>query len=613
MRALLLHVLCHALPAAAGATSAAPALAGATSAAPAPVCLTAEMNGPIEFCCVDAATTDAANAREILPILDALSRRTYFRYFKVNLWRACPFWDDDGVCLLRHCAVCECEPNKIPECWRDEGRAEASDAVSYDARSGPGFSSAAWSLEADKPSLWSDEGDDGAASFVDLLANPEAYTAYGEGESREDAARAWAALHAASCFEGSSGGEAAEADECLQEHVFSRLLSGLQASISTHIALTYNGGRGLPDAANDPAHVDRADGGGGTPRDVPSLILHPDTAPNTTLFVERVGAHPRRLSALYFTYLFVARAVAKAAPVFSELRLDTGDAEADASTASLLRSLSAAAASPGGVGGGFDEGDFFATSTASQMPVPSLEADAASCSSASSSSVADGHPGGALASLQSRHVAGRIVAADDAGVLIESFRRRYRNISRVLDCVGCERCRLWGKLQYLGLGTAMKVLFAEADARASAAASRLADLHFARNELVALINVFHALSVSVAAVGYFREDERARSGERHVEIGVTSAHVSADGELGAEPTGALSAQGEQRDVGSPPTVGPAGATMALQPGLGALLFVAVLAIAFLKRVAAGNAPRQTQRRSPSPRYRRGRVHKGRYR
>ena len=45
--------------------------------------------------------------------------------------------------------------------------------------------------------------------------------------------------------------------------------------------------------------------------------------------------------------------------------------------------------------------------------------------------------------------------------LRESLRRKFHNISRIMDCVGCEKCRLWGKLQFLGLGTAMKVLSAE--------------------------------------------------------------------------------------------------------------------------------------------------------
>jgi len=31
--------------------------------------------------------------------------------------------------------------------------------------------------------------------------------------------------------------------------------------------------------------------------------------------------------------------------------------------------------------------------------------------------------------------------------------------SALMDCIGCEKCRLWGKLQVLGLGTALKILF----------------------------------------------------------------------------------------------------------------------------------------------------------
>jgi hypothetical protein len=30
-----------------------------------------------------------------------------------------------------------------------------------------------------------------------------------------------------------------------------------------------------------------------------------------------------------------------------------------------------------------------------------------------------------------------------------------------MDCVGCEKCRLWGKLQVTGIGAAMKILFSQ--------------------------------------------------------------------------------------------------------------------------------------------------------
>ena len=28
-----------------------------------------------------------------------------------------------------------------------------------------------------------------------------------------------------------------------------------------------------------------------------------------------------------------------------------------------------------------------------------------------------------------------------------------------MDCVGCDKCRLWGKVQVSGIGTALKILF----------------------------------------------------------------------------------------------------------------------------------------------------------
>lgn len=44
-------------------------------------------------------------------------------------------------------------------------------------------------------------------------------------------------------------------------------------------------------------------------------------------------------------------------------------------------------------------------------------------------------------------------------VLKEEFKQHFRNVSRIMDCVGCDKCRLWGKVQTTGLGTALKVLF----------------------------------------------------------------------------------------------------------------------------------------------------------
>lgn len=46
-----------------------------------------------------------------------------------------------------------------------------------------------------------------------------------------------------------------------------------------------------------------------------------------------------------------------------------------------------------------------------------------------------------------------------AQTLKEEFKEHFRNVTRIMDCVGCDKCRLWGKVQTTGVATALKVLF----------------------------------------------------------------------------------------------------------------------------------------------------------
>lgn len=45
--------------------------------------------------------------------------------------------------------------------------------------------------------------------------------------------------------------------------------------------------------------------------------------------------------------------------------------------------------------------------------------------------------------------------------LREEFRIHFHNISRIMDCVDCDKCSLWGKVQTHGMGTALKILFSD--------------------------------------------------------------------------------------------------------------------------------------------------------
>jgi len=71
--------------------------------------------------------------------------------------------------------------------------------------------------------------------YVNLIDNPESFTGY----AGESAQRVWKAIQEENCF--SDGGYSRTANnnangQCLEKRVFYRLMSGLHASISTHIA-----------------------------------------------------------------------------------------------------------------------------------------------------------------------------------------------------------------------------------------------------------------------------------------------------------------------------------------------------------------------------------------
>ena len=55
----------------------------------------------------------------------------------------------------------------------------------------------------------------------------------------------------------------------------------------------------------------------------------------------------------------------------------------------------------------------------------------------------------------------RIESNREKDQMMREIKTKFFNISKVLDCVSCEKCRLNGKVQIKGLGTAMKILFSQ--------------------------------------------------------------------------------------------------------------------------------------------------------
>lgn len=202
------------------------------------------------------------------------------------------------------------------------------------------------------------------------------------------------------------------------------MVEGLHASISIHICADY---------------LDQTTG---------------EWAPNLDCFISRLATHPERLSNVYFNAVLLLRAVARAAPYLKAYDISTSPAgllkEGDEKAKTRLGEVLSLAGGQG-MEKGFDEADFFAGE------------DSGVCAISLSVKV------GPLTSKQ---------------ILKEQFKSHFRNVSRIMDCVGCDKCRLWGKLQVSGIGTALKILF-ELDDKALEYVTRLVRSSNVANPLAA--------------------------------------------------------------------------------------------------------------------------------
>uniref|UniRef100_A0A8C1XN04 ERO1-like protein alpha n=1 Tax=Cyprinus carpio TaxID=7962 RepID=A0A8C1XN04_CYPCA len=168
------------------------------------------------------------------------------------------------------------------------------------------------------------------------------------------------------------------------------------------------------------------------------------------------GEGPKRLRNLYFLYLIELRALAKILPYFERptFHLYTGQPTEDNENKNLLLELLHVAKS---FPLHFDETALFAGNKKEAMK------------------------------------------------LKEDFKLTFKNISRIMDCVECFKCRLWGKLQTQGLGTALKILFSERQIEAMPNTSNTnPSFQLSRQEIVSLFNAFGRISTSVRELENFR-------------------------------------------------------------------------------------------------------------
>lgn len=74
-----------------------------------------QLQGSIDDCSCNVDTVDYFNNNKIYPRLKSLLDKDYFRFYKVNLRKGCPFWVDDSKCALKSCQVSTWDEEDIPE------------------------------------------------------------------------------------------------------------------------------------------------------------------------------------------------------------------------------------------------------------------------------------------------------------------------------------------------------------------------------------------------------------------------------------------------------------------------------------------------------------------
>lgn len=107
-----------------------------------------------------------------------------------------------------------------------------------------------------------------------------------------------------------------------------------------------------------------------------------------------------------------------------------------------------------------------------------------------------------------------------------------------MDCVGCDKCKLWGKLQVTGLGTGLKLLFSNDESVPSFPTSSelptTSSLVLSRGEVVAFVNTLHRFSESLSAVERFRILWKQRNKKEEEEAAVEARPVAEEEDMKLE-------------------------------------------------------------------------------
>lgn len=379
-------------------------------------CQLARNNELVDDCTCRISDLNELNNQKLYPLLRKIVRKNYFRFFPVNLKKKCQFWTDDGQCSLRTCAIKSCPIEKLPESLREsfntnkltrsnnekqEEKPVEQCPPMLDSNSSLGLINTNLSDEHKQTiENWIKFDDIQSENFCDIDDETSTDMDYIDlllnverytGYSGVSTQRIWSAIYNENCF--------FLPDSKSYYNLRQKRLNANKMCLEgrtfyrlisgLHSSISIH----LSAEYFFPQTVGSfygVDGRWGPNLDEFKRRFDPDTTD---------GEGPTWLRNLYFIYLMELRAIYKASDYLENQNYFTGNQTDDSDTKELITEHLLREIEP--FSNYFNENSLFKNGNEQ---------------------------------------------------LKFEFKEHFRNISRIMDCVGCDKCKLWGKLQVQALG-----------------------------------------------------------------------------------------------------------------------------------------------------------------
>jgi hypothetical protein len=374
-------------------------------------CQLSRNNDMVDDCNCRISDLNQLNNQRLYPLLRQIVQKTYFRFFPVNLKKKCQFWPDHGQCSLQSCAIKSCPTEKLPETLREtfnSNKLARSTIAKQDEQCPPVDTNSSLDLvnkdlsEEDKQTIetWLKFDDLQSENFCDVDDETSTDMEYIDlllnverytGYSGVSPQTIWSAIYNENCF--------FLPDSKVYYNLRQKRLNANKMCLEGRTFYRLISGLHSSISIHLCAQYffpiigggySRSDGRWGPNLDEFKHRFDPETTG---------GEGPTWLKNLYFIYLIELRAIYKARDYLQSQTYFTGNQTDDLNTRELIIDNLLKEIEP--FANRFNENDLF---------------------------------------------------KDGNEQLKVEFKEHFRNVSRIMDCVGCDKCKLWGKLQIQALG-----------------------------------------------------------------------------------------------------------------------------------------------------------------